>query len=124
VCSNRALQCCLYRTTGNTLPGRICSVDTLNKTEVRLISIRALEQMMTARRLNATTLSELTHRMFDRRSKIRPISRQIISHLLNNKRQTVSANTAAAIEEALEVPAGALFVVKVLPVSQDRQRAA
>lgn len=99
-------------------------MDTLNKTEVRLISIRTLEQMMTARQLNATSLSELTHRMFGKRSQIRPISRQIVSHLLNNERQTVSANTAAAIEKALECAPGQLFVTKVLPVSRRSRHAA
>lgn len=99
-------------------------MDTVNKTEVRLTSIRALMQTMEARQLNATDLSELTHRMFGKKSKVRPIGRQIIGHLLSGERSKVSPNTAAAIERALEVPAGSLFLVKVLPVSRVRQRAA
>lgn len=96
-------------------------MDTLNKLEVRLISIAAMQQAMTIARVDGPT--ELANRTRDlfagKRKGPRPISRQIVSHLLNGTRSTVSANTARAIEEALGVTAGSLFAVRVFPGSLD-----
>lgn len=102
-------------------------MDTLNKVEVRLISIDALKQAMYIARIQGPT--ELANRTRDlfagKRDAPRPIRRQIVSHLLNGTRSTVSSNTARAIEEALGVRPGSLFAVRVFPVSQStRQQAA
>lgn len=101
-------------------------MDTLNKVEVRLISIAALEQAMYIARIEGPTeLADRTRDLFaGKRNAPRPIGRQIVSHLLNGTRSTVSGNTARAIEEALGVKPGSLFAVRVFPVSQTGRRQA
>ena len=53
--------------------------------------------------------------------KLAGIHPGIISHLLSPRRDTCSAASAAAIEAALGVPHGSLFVVELSPVSGNRR---
>jgi len=91
------------------------------KATIRLVSAATLERWMKRSRLRTPT--ELANATYDtwRRGEIeRPIKRQIVSHLLNGHRTTVSLDTAIAIEAALNVDPGTIFEDTPIPVSQTR----
>lgn len=100
-------------------------MEALTKASCKLVSIATLQRWMTRARLDGpTAVAEATYLAARRREIPRAIKRQIVSHLLNNKRTTVSLETAIAIEHVLNVEPGTIFVDTPFPVSQTRTRRA
>lgn len=87
------------------------------KATIRLVSPATLVRWMKRSRIRtATELADATYDAWRRGEIDRPIKRQIVSHLLNGRRETVSLETACAIEAALNVDPGTIFQDTPIPV--------
>lgn len=76
----------------------------------------AFEQFMTYKGLSIRGLADITVVQYKGR-KPKKIGHATIGHLLSGERTTCSSETARAIEKALQVPPGTIFVPEMLNVS-------